>query len=52
MVFISSVAAFTGRIVDLYYTTKAGLIGLGHALADPLAPHDDTMHAVRGPRAH
>ena len=53
MVFIPSVAAFTGGIVSLHYTTlKAGLIGLGYALADPLTPQGDTMHAVRGPRAY
>jgi 3-oxoacyl-[acyl-carrier protein] reductase len=47
MVFVSSVAAFTGGIVGAHYTTsKAGLIGLVHALADPLAPHGVTVNAV------
>ena len=47
MVFISSVAAFTGGIVGPHYTTsKAGLIGLARALAGPLAPHDVTVNAV------
>ena len=47
IVFISSVAAFTGGIVGPHYTTsKAGLIGLVHALAGPLAPHGVTVNAV------
>ncbi|HEY6689476.1 MAG TPA: 3-oxoacyl-ACP reductase family protein [Rubrobacter sp.] len=47
MVFISSVAAFTGGIVGPHYTTsKAGLIGLARALAGPLAPHGVTVNAV------
>ena len=47
MVFISSVAAFTGGIVGPHYTaSKAGLIGLVHALAGPLAPHGVTVNAV------
>jgi 3-oxoacyl-[acyl-carrier protein] reductase len=47
MVFVSSVAAFTGGIVGPHYTTsKAGLIGLVHALAGPLAPHGVTVNAV------
>ncbi len=47
MVFISSVAAFTGGIVRPYYTTsKAGLIVLVHALAGSLAPHSVTVNAV------
>ena len=47
MVFISSVAAFTGGIVGPHYTTsKAGLIGLVHALAGSLAPHGVTVNAV------
>jgi len=47
MVFVSSVAAFTGGIVGAHYTTsKAGLIGLVHALAGPLAPHGVTVNAV------
>jgi 3-oxoacyl-[acyl-carrier protein] reductase len=47
MVFISSVAAFTGGIVGPHYTTsKAGLIGLVHALAGSLASHGVTVNAV------
>jgi 3-oxoacyl-[acyl-carrier protein] reductase len=47
IVFISSVAAFTGGIVGPHYTTsKAGLIGLARALAGPLAPHGVTVNAV------
>jgi 3-oxoacyl-[acyl-carrier protein] reductase len=47
IVFVSSVAAFTGGIVGPHYTTsKAGLIGLARALAGPLAPHGVTVNAV------
>src|SRR5215212_3731845 len=47
IVFVSSVATFTGGIVGPHYTTsKAGLIGLARALAGPLAPHDVTVNAV------
>jgi 3-oxoacyl-[acyl-carrier protein] reductase len=47
IVFVSSVAAFTGGIVGPHYTTsKAGLIGLAHALAGPLAPYGVTVNAV------
>ena len=47
MVFVSSAAAFTGGIVGPHYTaSKAGLIGLVHALAGSLAPHGVTVNAV------
>ncbi len=47
IVFISSVAAFTGGIVGPHYTaSKAGLIGLVHALAGSLAPYGITVNAV------
>ena len=47
IVFVSSVAAFTGGIVGPHYTTsKAGLIGLARALAGPLAPNGVTVNAV------
>lgn len=47
IVFMSSVAAFTGGILAPHYTaSKAGLIGLAHALAAPLAPHGVTVNAV------
>jgi len=47
MVFVSSVAAFTGGIVGPHYaTSKAGLIGLVHALAGSLVPHGVTVNAV------
>ncbi len=39
VIFISSVAAFTGGIIGPHYTaSKAALIGLMRALANPLAP--------------
>ena len=45
--FVSSVAAFTGGIVGTHYTvSKAGLVGLVHALAGPLASHGVTVNAV------
>jgi len=47
VILISSVAAFTGGIVGPHYaTSKAGLIGLMHALAGPLAPYGVTVNAV------
>ena len=47
MVFISSVAAFTGGLVGAHYTaSKAALIGLARALAAPLAPHGITVNSI------
>lgn len=47
IVFISSVAAFTGGIVGPHYaTSKAGLLGLMHSLAPVLAPHGVTVNTV------
>lgn len=47
IVFVSSVAAFTGGVVGPHYTaSKAALVGLAHALAGPLAPHGVTVNAV------
>jgi 3-oxoacyl-[acyl-carrier protein] reductase len=47
ILFMSSVAAFTGGIVGPHYTAaKAGLIGLMHSLAAGLAPHGVTVNAV------
>lgn len=47
IVFVSSVAAFTGGIVGPHYTaSKAALIGLSHSLAVSLAPHGVTVNAV------
>ncbi len=47
IVFVSSVAAFTGGVVGPHYTTsKAALIGLSHSLAASLAPHGVTVNAV------
>jgi 3-oxoacyl-[acyl-carrier protein] reductase len=47
IVFVSSVAAFTGGLVGPHYTaSKAALIGLARALAAPLAPHGITVNAV------
>jgi 3-oxoacyl-[acyl-carrier protein] reductase len=47
VILISSVAAFTGGIVGPHYaTSKAGLLGLTHALAGPLAPSGVTVNAV------
>jgi 3-oxoacyl-[acyl-carrier protein] reductase len=47
IVFISSVAAFTGGIVGPHYaSSKAGLLGLTHALAVPLAAHGVTVNAI------
>jgi 3-oxoacyl-[acyl-carrier protein] reductase len=47
IVFVSSVAAFTGGIVGPHYTaSKAALIGLAHSLAASLASHGVTVNAV------
>jgi len=47
IVFISSVAAFTGGIVGPHYaSSKAGLLGLTHSLAATLAAHGVTVNAV------
>lgn len=47
IVFISSVAAFTGGIVGPHYaSSKAGLLGLTHSLAATLAPHGVTVNAI------
>jgi 3-oxoacyl-[acyl-carrier protein] reductase len=47
IVFVSSVAAFTGGIVGPHYTaSKAALIGLARSLAASLAPHGVTVNAV------
>jgi 3-oxoacyl-[acyl-carrier protein] reductase len=47
IVFISSVAAFTGGIVGPHYaSSKAGLLGLTHALAGPLAAQGITVNAI------
>lgn len=47
IVFMSSVAAFTGGILAPHYSaSKAGVIGLTHALAGPLAPHGVTVNAM------
>ena len=47
VIFVSSVAAFTGGIVGPHYAaSKAGLLGLTHALAASLAPHGVTVNAV------
>lgn len=47
VIFISSVAAFTGGIVGPHYAaSKAGLLGLMHSLSASLAPHGVTVNAV------
>lgn len=47
IILMSSVAAFLGGILSPQYTaSKAGLIGLTHALAATLAPHGITVNAV------
>lgn len=47
VIFISSVAAFTGGIIGPHYaTSKAALIGLAHALARPLAPYGVTVNTI------
>jgi len=47
IVFVSSVAAFTGGLVGPHYTaSKAALIGLTRSLGPSLAPHGVTVNAV------
>ena len=47
VIFISSVAAFTGGMVDPHYAaSKAGLLGHMHSLSASLAPHGVTVNAV------
>jgi 3-oxoacyl-[acyl-carrier protein] reductase len=47
VIFVSSVAAFTGGIVGPHYAaSKAGLLGLMHSVATSLAPHGVTVNAV------
>ena len=47
IIFVSSVAAFTGGLVGPHYTaSKAALIGLTRSLAASLAPHGVTVNAV------
>lgn len=47
VVFVSSVAAFTGGVVGPHYTaSKAALVGLARSLAAPLAPRGVTVNAV------
>jgi 3-oxoacyl-[acyl-carrier protein] reductase len=47
IVFISSVAAFTGGIIGPHYaSSKAGLLGLTHSLAAALAPQGITVNAI------
>ena len=47
VIFVSSVAAYTGGIVGPHYAaSKAGLLGLIHSLAASLAPHGVTVNAV------
>jgi len=47
LVFVSSVAAFTGGLVGPQYAaSKAALIGLTRSLAASLAPHGVTVNAV------
>jgi 3-oxoacyl-[acyl-carrier protein] reductase len=47
IIFVSSVAVFTGGLVGPHYTaSKAALIGLTRSLAASLAPHGVTVNAV------
>jgi 3-oxoacyl-[acyl-carrier protein] reductase len=47
VIFVSSVAAFTGGVVGPHYTaSKAALVGLARSLAAFLAPHGVTVNAV------
>lgn len=47
VLFVSSVAAFTGGIVGPHYAaSKAGLHGLTHFLATRMAPHGVTVNAL------
>jgi 3-oxoacyl-[acyl-carrier protein] reductase len=47
VIFVSSVAAFTGGIIGPHYAaSKAGLLGLMHSLSASLASHGVTVNAV------
>ena len=47
IIFVSSVAAFTGGIVGPHYAaSKAALLGLMHGIAPALAPHGVTVNTV------
>jgi 3-oxoacyl-[acyl-carrier protein] reductase len=47
MLFLSSIAAYTGGVVGpAYATSKAALLGLMHSLAATLAPHGVTANAI------
>lgn len=47
VIYVSSVAAFTGGLVGAHYaSSKAGLLGLMHAVAPQLAPHGVTVNTV------
>jgi 3-oxoacyl-[acyl-carrier protein] reductase len=47
LLFMSSVAAFTGGVVGPHYAaSKSGLHGLVHFLASRLAPHGITANAI------
>lgn len=47
VLFVSSVAAFTGGVVGPHYAaSKAGLHGLTHFLAARMAPHGVTVNAI------
>ena len=48
IIVVSSVATFTGGVVDSHYTAskKAALIGLMHVLVGPLVPHGVTVNAI------
>jgi 3-oxoacyl-[acyl-carrier protein] reductase len=47
VIFISSVAAFTGGVVGPHYTaSKAALVGLARSLAASLAPRGVTVNAI------
>lgn len=47
IILISSVAAFTGGVVGAHYAaSKAGQMGLMHALAGSLAPYGITVNVI------
>ncbi len=47
VIFVSSVAAFTGGLIGPHYAaSKAGLLGLMHSLSASLASHGVTVNAV------
>jgi 3-oxoacyl-[acyl-carrier protein] reductase len=47
IIFVSSVATFTGGVVRSHYTaSKAAFIGLMHALAGPLVPHGVLVNTI------